>query len=163
MNERGMYFGKQSIYEKIRQTGGVWNDSKKRPVVCLIKSMENENLYWAIPVGNWEHRTNEAKQRINRYINKSERDIASCFYHIGNTTVKSIFFISDAIPITDHYIDREYTTYDGVTQYVIKNKKMLKELERKLFRVLAFENSKPNYFRQNISAVKAILLQELIL
>ena len=161
MKERGMYFGKDSIYQKIREVGGVWNDNKQRPIVCLIKSTEHDSLYWAIPVGNWKHRNNEAQQRIISYMNRSKRDIASCFYHVGNTTTKSIFFISDVIPITENYIEREYVQYNGITQYVIKNKKLLSELERKLFRILAFENSKPNYFRQHITDLKNNLLKEL--
>ena len=41
-------------------------------------------------------------------LNYDESDIRSCFYHIGNTDVTSLFFISDAIPITENYIEREY-------------------------------------------------------
>lgn len=160
MKEHGMYFGKASIYDKVGDLGGVWNDGKHRPIVCLVKSTEHDSLYWAIPVGNWDHRTNEAKQRIESFMNRDTRDIASCYYHVGRTTVKSIFFISDAIPITEKYIEREYTQYDGETQYVIKNKKLLAELERKLFRILAIENANPNRFRQHITSLKDYLIDE---
>lgn len=54
MRENGIYFGKSDFYRVIRETGGVWNDSKDRPIVCLIKSTENDKLYWAIPMGNQE-------------------------------------------------------------------------------------------------------------
>ena len=108
MIEHGMYFGKKEFYQIIRDVGGVWNDSKERPIICLIKSLEHEGLYWAIPVGNYNHRDDAAKKRIHNYINRSRDDIASCFYHIGNTNEKSIFFISDVVPITDKYIEREY-------------------------------------------------------
>ena len=60
MIEHGMYFGKETFYELIRSSGGEWNDSKERPLVCMIKSIETEGLYWAIPVGNWNHRSKEA-------------------------------------------------------------------------------------------------------
>lgn len=69
MKEHGMYFGKRNFYKIIRKNGGLWNDIKERPIICLVKSEEHENLYWAIPVGNYEHRNEEAKQRIQKYIN----------------------------------------------------------------------------------------------
>ena len=68
MQEHGMYFGKQDYYNTISMNGGAWNDSKERPLVCLIKSTENEHLYWAIPVGDWSHRTKEAQDRIKKYL-----------------------------------------------------------------------------------------------
>lgn len=88
MKEHGIYFGKTNFFDLIRSIGGTWNDSKERPLVCLIKSIENENLYWAIPMGNLNHRDEKAKQRIQKLLNYEESDIRSCFYHVGNTDVK---------------------------------------------------------------------------
>ena len=65
MEEHGMYFGKNEFYQIIRDNGGVWNDSKERPIICLMKSVEYNDLYWAIPVGNYEHRDEEQKKRKN--------------------------------------------------------------------------------------------------
>jgi hypothetical protein len=50
-----MYFGKSEIYDVIRKVGGTWNDNKERPIVCLLR-VDNTDVYWAIPVGNWNHR-----------------------------------------------------------------------------------------------------------
>lgn len=160
MKEHGMYFGKRNFYKIIRKNGGLWNDIKERPIICLVKSEEHENLYWAIPVGNYEHRNKEAKQRIQKYINCEKKDIRSCFYHIGNTDIKSIFFISDAVPITDKYIEREYKDKTNKI-HIVKNKVLLTELEYKLGRILQFEKSKPNYFRQHITDLKNYLIEEL--
>ena len=160
MIEHGMYFGKKEFYQIIKDVGGVWNDSKERPIICLLKSIECDGLYWAIPVGNYNHRNNEAKARIHRYLNRDSADIASCFYHIGNTNEKSIFFISDAVPITDKYIEREYLNKTKRI-HIIKNKVLLQSLEDKLKRILTYENSNPNYFRQHITAIKEYLINEL--
>lgn len=160
MKQHAMYFGKAEFYMLIRDLGGTWNDSKERPLVCLIKSTENENLYWAIPVGNYAHRSEEAKKLIQKYIDMDKDKIQSCFYHIGNTNVKSIFFISDVVPIIDKYIDREYLNKTK-TVHIIKNKKLILDLEYKLKRILAFEKSRPNYFRQHITDVKEYLIKEL--
>lgn len=75
MKEHALYFAKSEFYELIRNLGGLWNDAKERPLVCLIKSTENDNLYWAIPIGNYEHRNQEAKSRIQNYINKNKKSI----------------------------------------------------------------------------------------
>ncbi len=130
MQEHGMYFGKQDYYDTIRMNGGAWNDSKERPLVCLMKSIENEHLYWAIPVGDWSDK-------------------------------QSIFFISDVIPITDKYIEREYIGRHTNQLYVIKNKTLLSELKRKLSRILSWENVHKNSFRQHITDLKTYLLMEL--
>lgn len=161
MKEHGIYFGKPIFYDTIRKNGGEWNDSKERPIVCLMKSLENENLYWAIPVGNWNHRTPAAKERIQNYLNYDDSDIRSCFYHLGSTDVKSIFFISDVVPITDKYIDREYKNKYTGQIYIIKNKSLLSELERKLKRILSWENEHHNTYRQHITDTKLHLLKEL--
>lgn len=159
MKEGMIYFVKSEFYEIIRMIGGEWNDNKKRPVVCLFKLKERDDLYWAIPMGDWHHRDQVHKQRIIRYVNLSEDDLRSCYYHVGRTTGKSIFFISDVFPVTDKYVEREYLGFDG-TPYEIKNRKMLIELERKLRRILYFETKRPNYFRQHITDIKNFLLNE---
>ena len=158
MKENAMYFGKNDIYQKIKDIGGEWNDLKERPLVCLIESTECQGLYWATPVGNWNHRDDAAKQRINRYLSLPSSDLRSCFYHVGRTTSMSIFFISDVIPITDKYIEREYKDNK---LYVIKNNNLIQSVTSKLIRVLNFESTNNNYFRQHITDVKNNLISEL--
>lgn len=160
MQEKALYFGKSEIYQMIRDVGGQWNDSKERPLVCLIESAEYKGLFWAIPVGKWDHRNEQAQERIQKFMSYPDDDLRSCYYHVGNTTYKSIFFISDVIPITEKYIEKEYMGYDKKL-YVIKNRKLIKALTKKLKRILAFESSRNNYFRQHITDVKNILIQEL--
>lgn len=161
MIEHALYFGKKEFYDIIRNVSGVWNDSKERPLVCLLKLSENDNIYWAIPMGNLDHRDENAKRRIEKFLSYTNKDIRSCFYHIGRTDVYSIFFISDAVPITDKYIERNYIGKYTGKQYVIKNKNLIFELERKLKRILSWENSRPNYFRQHITDIKNYLVKEL--
>ncbi len=161
MKEKGLYYATEDFKTLIKSVGGEWNDTKHRPIVCLIKSSENENMYWAIPMGKLNHRNEEQIERLNRFMNYPDTDIRSCYYHIGRTTAKSIFFISDAIPITDEYIESEHKGIDN-KHYIIKNPNLSKELERKLLRILSFENSKPNSFRQHITDVKNKLIENLL-
>lgn len=160
MIERGLYYTSPEFAQIIRSVGGTWNDVKHRPIVCLIKSSENPGLYWAIPMGKLNHRDPAQQERLQFYLNLPERDIRSCYYHIGRTTAKSIFFISDAIPITDKYISGTHVGADH-KHFIIKNDNLAKELERKLLRILSVENSKHNSFRQHITDVKQYLLAEL--
>ena len=160
MIERGLYYVSEDFKDLVRSVGGEWNDTKRRPIVCLVESNEQEGLYWAIPMGNLNHRTAEQVERLERYINLPPRDIRSCYYHIGRTTTKSIFFISDAVPITDKYIETIHVDKCN-NHYIIKNKKLIKELERKLYRILSVENSKKNAFRQHITDIKSALIDEL--
>lgn len=159
MIEHSIYFGKSDFYNLIRNLGGSWNDSKERPIVCLIKLSENDKIYWAIPMGNWNHRDAKGQARINEYM--SYDDIRSCYYHVGNTDTKSIFFISDIVPITDKYIQRSYLGKYTKKPYVIKNKKLISELVRKAKRILAWENANPNSYRQHITDIKNYLMNEL--
>lgn len=160
MIESSIYFGKSEFYEIIRKLDGSWNDSKERPIVCLLKLTENDRVFWAIPLGNWEHRNQQAKDRISRFMNYKDSDIRSCFYHVGRTDVMSIFFISDLIPITEKYIEREYIGKYTNSLYTIKNQMLLSELKRKVLRILAWEDANPNYFRQNITNIKQYLINE---
>ena len=111
-------------------------------------------------MGKMNHRDQTQQSRLNFYLNLPDRDIRSCYYHVGRTTARSIFFISDAIPITDKYIDGVHVGADN-KHYIIKNQKLIAELERKLFRILSVENSRKNSFRQHITDVKSYLLAEL--
>ena len=160
MVERGLYYATAEFKTLIRSLGGECSDPKRRPMVCLIKSTEDPRLYWAIPMGNLDHRTDEQQQRILWFIKLPDKDIRSCYYHIGRTTARSIFFISDVIPITDKYIDCVHMGADN-KPYVIKNANLISELQRKLFRILSYENANRNHFRQHITDVKLYLLDEL--
>ena len=97
MIEKGMYYTKPDFAKMINEAGGEWNDKKHRPIVCLIKSSENEDLFWAIPMGKLNHRDASQQSRLNFYLNLPDKDIRSCYYHVGRTSSQSIFFISDAI------------------------------------------------------------------
>lgn len=63
---------------------------------------------------------------------------------MGNTNEKSIFFISDVVPFTDKYVEREYLNKTKRI-HIIKNKILLSDLEYKLKRILEFENRKTKF------------------
>lgn len=163
MQEYGLYFGTEDFYNLIRSVGGQWNDTKERPLVCMMRSLAYAGLYWAVPVGNWAHRDEKAKKRIERFMSCPRDDLRSCYYHVGNTDVKSIFFISDTVPIVDGYVEREYLGRHTGKAYVIQNKALIQAISDKLRRILSFENSRPNYFRQHITDVRNRLMGDVCL
>lgn len=57
----------------------------------------------------------------------------------------------------------EYCVHMGADNkpYVIKNANLISELQRKLFRILSYENANRNHFRQHITDIKLYLLDEL--
>lgn len=112
-------------------------------------------------MGKWSHRSEEQQKRIQGYLDLPAKNIESCYYHLGRTTSKSIFFISDAIPITDKYIESAHVGADN-KHFIIKNSKLITELERKLFRILAYDNSRKGFFRQKFLRLKNILLLNLM-
>lgn len=167
MKERGLYFAKNEFYDLIKEVGGEWNDTKFRPLVVLIPSLECPEIYWAIPMGDYNHRTEKQKKRIKSFMERSDQDIASCYYHVGRTDKRSIFFISDAVPITRKYIERTYEVGSGENkaQYVIKNPKLIAELNRKVGRIISFERGFHKVgkikFRQNILGILSKLQEEI--
>lgn len=158
MIKYGMYYVTDEFKNLVRSIGGEWNDKKNRPMACVLQSSENPDIFWAIPVGKVGHRDSDALKRIYDYMSKN--DIRGSYYHIGRTTNNSIFFITDCVPITDKYILEPHNDING-NPYIIKNKKLLADLDRKLRRVLSWENSRPNYFRQHITDIKNYLIKEL--
>ncbi len=156
ITENGVYFLKKGLYDVIRKVGGICQDRKERPVVAIVPSVEDNKIYWAIPMGDLSHRTTEQLERLQGYLNSPDKMLRSCFYHIGNTDKKSLFFISDVLPITAEYVERAYIAHNN--PLIIKNKKLIAELNRKVTRILAFEKDylrtkgKP-YFRQNIYGI----------
>lgn len=160
MKEKGLYYIDDSFSKVVKVVNGEWNDKKHRPVVCLLQSTENNNIYWAIPMGKYNHRDQIQIDRLNNFLNRPSKDLSSCYYHVGRTTTKSIFFISDVVPITSKYLKEEHLGADQ-KHFVIKNTNLISELTRKVNRILAFEKSKPNYFRQHITDIKVYLINEL--
>ena len=156
IKNNGIYFI-SGIKDVIQSVGGEYRDTKERPVVALLQSEEHPEIYWAIPIGDLLHRKEADIKRIEKYLAFPQQDIRSNFYHIGNTNIRSIFFISDVFPITSDYISREYLTYNA-QHYVIKNQGLITELNEKLKRILAYELSRVKksdkyYFRQNIFGI----------
>lgn len=163
MTEHGLYIIKHDFLELISSIGGDCDiqNGDRRPVYCCIKDRNIEGLYWAVPTSDLSHRSAEQNKKYNKYISLPERDLRSCYYHIGRTTRPALFKISSCYPITEKYIDHEYISCN--VHVVIRRSQTVNEIERKLKRILAFESRNKNYFAQHISDIREYLLKELLI
>ncbi len=161
MTEHGLYIIKKEYLELVKSLGGDcdYNNGDKRPIYCCIKDNKIEYLYWAIPTSDLKHRTNEQKMYYEKCLEMPNEDLRSCYYHIGRTTKPALYKISSCYPITEKYIDHEFISCEK--HVIVRRAETIKELERKLKRILAFESRRPNYFKQHITEIKNYLIKEL--
>jgi hypothetical protein len=156
----GFYKLTQTYIELVGQLGGKYRDNKERPIYCCLQDRIHSNIYWAIPTSDVSHRTSEQYERIIKYCAFPERDIRSCFYHIGHTNRPAIFRISNVLPVTDKNIDSEYISMG--THLVLKNRIQISDITRKLSRILFDEQRHPNKYEQHISSIYNHIVKELL-
>jgi hypothetical protein len=72
----------------------------------------------------------------------------------------AIFKVSNVLPVTETYIDGEYTS-QGM-HLVLRDKTQITEIERKLSRILFDEGRHPNKYEQHITSVYSYLNDELM-
>ena len=159
MKPTGFYKLSSEYLTLVRRLGGIYRDNKERPVYCCIQDRDNPEIYWAIPTSDIAHRTPEQLERIKRYCSFEVRDIRSCYYHIGHTNRPAIFKISNVLPVTEKHIDGEYISQG--THLVLRDKKLIAEIERKLSRILFDESRHPNKYEQHISSAYSFLADEI--
>lgn len=161
MIEHGLYIIKKDFLDLVHILGGDcdYQNGNKRPVYCCIKDKRIDGLYWAIPTSDISHRSNTQKEYYETCLKKPDSDLRSCYYHIGKTTKDALYKISSCYPITSKYIDHEFSSCGS--HVVVRRAETIKEIERKLKRILAFESRKPNYFKQHITDIKRYLVNEL--
>jgi hypothetical protein len=124
-----------------------------------MQDMNNPAIYWAIPVSDVSHKNPKRMDRIKRYCGFPDRDIRSCFYHIGTTNKPAVFKISNVLPLTEKYIEGIYVS-QGI-HLVLQDKQQIIEIRRKLSRILFDEKQFPNKYEQHITDIEKYLLAEL--
>ena len=162
MLENGLYVVKRDILNVITSLGGDCDvkSGDKRPVFCCIKDKKIEGLYWAIPTSDMAHRNEKQIEHFNKCMQCNVKDLRNAYYHIVKGNRTSLYKISSCYPITDKYIDHEYTVNNK--HVIIQKKEDISEIKRKFKRIMAMENRKPNYFSQHITDVKNYLIRELL-
>lgn len=158
MKPTGFYKLTQEYITLIKSLNGIYNDQKDRPVYCCIQDNKNPSIYWAIPTSDLSHRSSAQLERITSFCNLPERDIRSCYYHIGHTNKPALFKISNALPITEKYIAGEYISKGK--HLVLKDPKLINVISRKLRRILFAESQQANRFEQHMTDIYNFISRE---
>ncbi|MCL2362125.1 MAG: AAA family ATPase [Defluviitaleaceae bacterium] len=155
MKQSGFYKLSLRYIYLVKDLGGTYKDDKERPIYCCIQDKDNPQIYWAIPTSSISNRASAELGRIQRLCSLPDRDIRSAYYHIGHTNRPAIFKISNALPVTEVFLDGEYTSQGS--HLVLRDKKLISEIERKLSRILFDESRHPNKYEQHISSIYSYL------
>jgi len=160
MKPTGFYKLTNDYVELVARLGGVYGDNKERPVYCCLQDRYQPEIFWAIPTSELAHRAARQIERIQLYCALPDRDIRSCYYHIGHTNRPAIFKVSSVLPITEMYIDSEYIS-QGI-HLVLRDVRLISEIERKLSRILFDENRHPDKYEQHITSIYSFLANSLM-
>jgi len=160
MKPTGFYLLKDDYIDIIHSLGGRYTDNKDRPIYCCIQDKDNLEIYWAIPTSSVANRPTSQLERITRLCTLPDNDIRSCYYHIGHTNRPAIFKISNVLPITDKYIDREYTSQGK--HLILRKTSLADAISKKLSRILYDEKLHPDKYEQKITSLYKYLESQLI-
>ena len=158
MKTTGFYKLEIEYFSLVERLGGKYRDNKDRPIYCCLQDKDRSDIYWAVPTSDVSHRAAEQLGRIKRYCALPERDIRSCYYHLGHTNRPAIFKISNVLPVTEEYIAGEYTSQGA--HLVMRDARLITEIKRKLSRVLFDENRHPDKYEQHITSIYNYLSSE---
>lgn len=158
MKDGFYYIIKDEFFEKFSRRGSIfkYNKGENRPIFCCFEDRIQKGLFWAIPTGTI---TGERLKRVQSFIELDESDIRHYYYHIGYTNRRAIFYISSAFPITEDYVSREYTA-NGIP-LEMKRITMKNDIQKKLLKILSYENQFPNKLEPHITDIKNELIKTL--
>ncbi|MGL5087176.1 MAG: type III toxin-antitoxin system CptIN family toxin [Clostridium sp.] len=127
MNEYGIYIIKDSYFLDFQDKNLKQNKGETRPSYYAIK--DKNGLIWAIPM------TTEVAKMKERIKDKEDNGKRCDVFHVENLYGQERgFIIGDIFPITEEYIEREYTLSGEAV--VLKDTRMIKEIGKKSKQVL---------------------------
>ena len=130
MKPYGFYIIKDSFFIKINDPFLKGNKEESRPHYYCFQDA-NTNIYWMIPLSS-------RVEKYKRIIEKKQSQGKSCdILHIAklDNGKENVFLIQDMFPITEQYIEREYTI--GNNHLTLTSEKTIKEIDKKARKVLA--------------------------
>ena len=140
MTERGFYIVSDRFFDDFPDPYLKGNKREQRPhYYCLVD--KKTNLKWFIPMSS-------RVEKYQKIIDSKVKNGKPCdILHIAklDSETESVFLIQDMFPITDEYIEREYTVAQNHLR--VTNKNLATTIEKKAKRVL-------NMLRKNIKFTK---------
>ena len=129
MKKTGFYIIKDKFFDDMSEPYLKGNKSGNRPHYYCFQDI-NTGIYWMIPLSS-------KIEKYRQIINKKEKEGKPCdIVHIVklDNNKESAFLIQDMFPITQAYIEREYTISGN--HLMITSEQTAKEIERKAKKVL---------------------------
>ncbi len=144
MTERGFYIVKDKFFKEMNDPYLKGNKDANRPHYYCYKE-EETGLYWMIPLSS---RIEKYRKIMNKKIeNKKPCDIIHII-KLDNGK-ESVFLIQDMFPITEEYIEREYTIAHNHLKVTsehsaIEIEKKAKKIMHMLKKGIKFTPTQPN-------------------
>lgn len=150
----GVYFVKESYFEKYNDPEMMNNEEGNRPYYFAWKAKEIEDLYLFIPASSNVEKYRKIIEK--RSANKKPTD----FIHITDIGNKeSALLIHKMIPVTSEYVGRTYK-YNGVHFQVIEDDSN-SELSKKIKKIVKLMiNEVPLTYSTNLKALIKEVLNE---
>ena len=130
MNTSGFYIVKNEFFADMDEPYLKGNKDENRPHYYCFKD-QMDGIYWLIPLSS----------RVDKYrkiINQKRQAGKPCdILHIVklDNGRESVFLIQDMFPITEDYIDREYTVAGN--QLFLTSEHVIKDVNRKARKVMS--------------------------
>lgn len=151
--KHGIYIIKDEFFEKMNDPNLPFQ-KKGRPTYYGFPDKKNEEILWMIPLTT-------RLDKVNKAIEKSGGEEKCLLYVKNSVDKKTAFNIGDAFPITEKYLEKEYTIKGK--HYVIHDKKLNEVIEKKAKKNIYSRMIKHNQNRSNIYKIYQNLEKELSL
>lgn len=154
MLERGFYIIKDSFFEEMNDSFLKGNKSGNRPHYYCFKD-STTSIYWVIPMSS---RLLKYEAIIARKVSKYNQCDTIYIATLDNGQ-KSVFLIQDMFPITEEYIERQYTINGNHLR--ITSERTEREITKKARTVLALikKGIKFTYTQPDVILIYNILKQ----
>ena len=136
MRKAGFYIIKDKFFEDMQEPFLKGNKNSNRPHYYCVKD-EADGVYWMIPLSS----KTEKYKKIIFGLKKANKSYDGLHILRLATGRESVFLIQDIFPVTEQYIEREYTV-SGIP-FALAKEKEIRVLESKALTVI-------NMLRQGI-------------
>lgn len=128
MKSNGFYIIKDEFFDAIDDPYLKTNKAGHRPHYYCFKD-DTYNVYWMIPLSSKV----EKYKRIIENKSAKGKKTDTLYITVTYRNKESAFLIQDMFPITENFIEREFTVDE--TQLVLKNERDIKEIEKRAKRI----------------------------
>ena len=149
--EHGLYVINPDFFSMFPNADWLFNKERGRPTYYSFR--DSDGLLWMIPIST---KVEEARPKIAKA--EARYGAGNClFYHIGIIAGQErVFRISKLFPISEKYIDHEYTI--SAIHYIVKTGSLNDELEKKAKTFIALVEQGKLQSDCNILEIKKYLL-----